>query len=223
MSTWVGIAPLIGSGSLDGFAIGALASGACFMAVTAPRRARKRRAAAAGHGALISARTDWLCEHVMAAEAFPAGEERLMPPEDPGVSDLGLTSPARRDARSGGGRHRLGDPIPGSALPGSAFPGQASGEGATVAFPDGSLPAGTSRHAALPDDGLHGAGSRGGARRDAAPPDLAFPDGAFGNPKRPEQRRLPRHAAPAAGLGSRVSSLMSGLFAGRALIGGAHG
>jgi hypothetical protein len=228
MSTWVGIAPLIGTGSLDGFAIGALASGACFMAVTAPRRARKRRAAAAGHSALISARSDWLCEHVVAAEAFPADEERLVPPEDPGVPDLGLTSPARRDARPGGGRHRLGDPIPGSA-----FPGQASGEGAMGAFPDGSLPAGslpagslpagTSRHAAFPDGALRGAASRGGAHRDAGPPDLDFPEGAFGNSKRPEARRLPRHAAPAVSLGSRVSSLVSGLIPGRALIGGAHG
>jgi len=48
MSLWVGISPLIGAGSLEGFAVGATVSGAFFLAITAPRRLRRRRAAVAG-------------------------------------------------------------------------------------------------------------------------------------------------------------------------------
>jgi hypothetical protein len=90
MSTWVGVAPLIGAGSLDGFAIGALASGAFFLAITASRRGRKRRAVT------LSGRPgpheEWLCEHVMAAEAFPAYAERLLPRDLPDLQHLGQGS-----------------------------------------------------------------------------------------------------------------------------------
>jgi hypothetical protein len=50
-------------------------------------------------------------------------------------------------------------------------------------------------------------------RPDVEFPDIAFPDGTFGTSKRPESRRLPRHAAPAVGLGSKVSHRLTGLFA----------
>ena len=83
MSAWVGVAPLIGAGSLDGFAIGALASGACFLAVTASRRARKRHALALSDGPALVPRPHQarLSEHVLAAEAFPADAERLAQPD----------------------------------------------------------------------------------------------------------------------------------------------
>src|SRR5579864_4205070 len=71
MSAWVSAAPVIGTGSLDGFAIGALMSGACALAITAPRRAR--RPSAARGGAQAAERKGWLCEHVMAAEAAGFG------------------------------------------------------------------------------------------------------------------------------------------------------
>jgi hypothetical protein len=45
-----GLVPAIGTGSLDGFVIGAAMTGACFTALTAPGRA-KRRAATAGMAA----------------------------------------------------------------------------------------------------------------------------------------------------------------------------
>jgi hypothetical protein len=48
MSTWVGISPVIGAGSLEGFAVGATVTGAFLLAITAPRRLRRRPAAAAG-------------------------------------------------------------------------------------------------------------------------------------------------------------------------------
>src|ERR1700730_5390032 len=69
MSTWVGMAPAIGTSSLDGFAIGALMSGACALAITAPRRAQARQAPTARGGSAGAAeRSGWLCEHVLAAE-----------------------------------------------------------------------------------------------------------------------------------------------------------
>ena len=68
MSTWVSAAPMIGAGSLDGFAIGALMTGACALAVTAPRRTRGRKTPSARDGALAAEERGWLCEHVMAAE-----------------------------------------------------------------------------------------------------------------------------------------------------------
>ena len=69
MSTWVSAAPVIGAGSLDGFAIGALMTGACALAITAPRHTRGRKAPSARDGALAAEEGGWLCEHVMAAEA----------------------------------------------------------------------------------------------------------------------------------------------------------
>jgi hypothetical protein len=74
-----------------------------------------------------------------------------------------------------------------------------------------------------------GGASRDRGRPDVELPDVAFPDGTFGTSKRPEARRLPRHAAPAVGLGSKVSHWMTGLFAsseagmGRWAGGGARG
>src|SRR5260221_13831488 len=67
MSTWAGVAPAIGTGSLDGFAIGALMSGACVLGITAPRRAQARHGPRARAGAVVAGRSGGLCEHVMAA------------------------------------------------------------------------------------------------------------------------------------------------------------
>src|SRR4030081_3091665 len=146
MSTWVGMAPVIGSSSLDGFAIGALMSGACALAITAPRRAQARQAPTARDGsAPVAERSGWLCEHVMAAEAIwpvaaaeafeagmaaeangsvvaveagGAGAERLARPDE-----LGALGPGRsavgREGRSGyRSRHRLRGPPSRRAPPG---------------------------------------------------------------------------------------------------------
>src|SRR5258708_12530531 len=122
MSTWAGVAPAIGTGYLDGFAIGALMSGACVLGITAPRRAQARHVPRARAGAVVAERSGWLCEHVMAAEvagtgvsaeAFGAGAERLARPEEPGALGDGRSA-AGREGRAGGryrSRHRLGDPI----------------------------------------------------------------------------------------------------------------
>jgi hypothetical protein len=50
---------------------------------------------------------------------------------------------------------------------------------------------------------------------------VAFPDGTVRSSARPEGRRLPRHAAPAVGFGTKVSGRVTGLFAARPLPGGA--
>src|SRR5260370_7280443 len=92
MSTWAGVAPAIGTGSLDGFAIGALMSGACVLGITAPRRAQARHVPRARAGAVGAERSGWLCEHVMAAgvagtgvaaEALGARPDHPPPPPDP--------------------------------------------------------------------------------------------------------------------------------------------
>jgi hypothetical protein len=124
MSTWVGISPVIGAGSLEGFAVGATAAGALFLAIAAPRRLRRRPAAAAGaHGAPVSASS-------AEAEAF-----------DVGPFGAGWTSPTGRGGRADAyrSRHRLGDPIPDGAMPDTSFPDVAlPGVPFTdVAFPGG--------------------------------------------------------------------------------------
>jgi hypothetical protein len=264
MSAWVSVAPAIGSGSLDGFAIGALMSGACALAITAPRRAR--RPLAAGGGAQAGGRNGWLCEHVMAAEAigfglaaeaavavdgaaggavtaevarteetvemvetartgmawaglagagpageaFGAGAERLARPEELGTQGKGRPAGGREGKSAGGyrSRHRRGDPI-------------------SVCAPrDGLSPGRVSLQSAFPLVGLSGGRWWRNAYPDVVFPDAELTGSTLAGRRRPEARRLPRHAAPSVGLGSRITGIgsrMTGLFAARALASGAHG
>jgi hypothetical protein len=190
MSAWVSAAPVIGTGSLDGFAAAALMSVVCAMATTAPRHARPPSAARGG--AQAAERNGWPCEHVMAAEAV------RIEVAGAGVAAAEATAPAVVGAAGGGrcgkaaaghrSRHRRGGPNP-------------------VRAP------------------------RDRAPRDGVSPGIVFPDAEvalvpFGSPRRPEARRLPRHAAPSVGLGSRMTGFgrrMTGLFATRALADGARG
>ena len=390
MSTWVGMGPVIGPGSLDGFAVGVMMSGAVFLAVTTPRRARRRQAVAAGTAGMMAAGPrEWLSRRARAPRlsgtsgtsglsgtagvpgarpfdagvlepgAFEAGAfgpapfgvgpfapdaERLARPDEPGaLNDPGWAPSVGDDGRAAGGhrsRHRLNEPLPGSTSPDRAPRGGTSRDGGLrgdvapggaprgravpggaprssggfpdsafpeSAFPDSAFPESRFPDVALPDvafpgeapwrsgrpeapapggvfpdgeqpwaspaEAPHGAGQleplpdmaprdgrwlepRDGGRleprdgrrleppfpdwaaRDGEPipngasrdrgrpdvefPDVAFPDGTFGTSKRPDSRRLPRHAAPAVGLGSKVSHWMTGLFA-RPLTSGAHG
>jgi hypothetical protein len=77
MRVWVGISPLIGAGSLEGFAVGATLSGAFFLAITAPQRLRRRRASAAGaRGVPVrasSAEAGRLAAGLCRVEAFGTG------------------------------------------------------------------------------------------------------------------------------------------------------
>ncbi len=350
MSTWVGMGPMIGPGSLDGFAVGVMMSGAFFLALTAPRRARRRPAVAAGTtGMLTVAGRDWLsrrprvtrisraprvseiprqsgvsgASEVSGARTFGAdalepgafeaggfgpspfgagpfgpGAERLAQPDEPGAySDTGWHLTIGDDGRAAGGhrsRHRLNEPLPGTTSPdrtprggasrgsgpgGGAVPGgtrRSSGGFPDSAFPDSALPDDVFPETGFPDvafpgkdpldaewlEPLPGMAPRdaarpeppadmaprdrgrrespfpdwasredwpfpGGASRDRGRPDVefpdvAFPDGTFGTSKRPEARRLPRHAAPAVGLGSKLSHWMTALFA-RPATSGARG
>jgi hypothetical protein len=266
MSAWLGVSPLIGAGSLDGFAIGALASGACFLAIAAPRRARKRRAVALGDGLASGPGPGdgWLCEHVRAAEAFPAEAERLVEPDmsdvDPNQPGHGLgeTPPAGQACDGPGLTAPAGDACDG--LGGTTAPGTSPGwriargrglgrVGQAFLASRGDRTSGSyrSRHrrlggsirgsteprrrfggasarAAFPDSGPYDDELLGSAAR---PPELAFPDGTFGSSKRPQVRSLPRHAAPGVSLSSRlstgVSTVITGLSATRAMLGGAQG
>jgi hypothetical protein len=367
MSTWVGMGPVIGPGSLDGFAIGVMMSGAVFMAVTAQRRTRGRPAiAAGGTGMLTAGPRDWLrrprqlgvprisraprvseiprlsgasgAPEVSGAKTFDAdalepgafeagafgpspfgagpfaaGAERLARPEEPeAYSDTGWhlrdaewAAAVGDDGQVAGGhrsRHRLNDPLPGTKSPdraprggttrggtsrdsgprGRAVPGarRPSGGFPDSAFPESAFPETASPSSAFPETGFPDAwssddppldaewleplpdmtprdaegserlsdrapvdrgrlepafpdwasrdepfpngASRERGRPDVEFPDVAFPDGTFGTSKRPEPRRLPRHAAPAVGLGAKVGHWMNGLFA-RPAASGARG
>src|SRR5260370_15156158 len=111
MSTWVGMAPVIGNSSLDGFAIGALMSGACALAITAPRRTQARQAPMARDGSARAAeRSGWLCEHVIAAEA-------VWPGMAAGAFEAGMAAKAdgsvvagEAGRAAGGGGPRAGPP-----------------------------------------------------------------------------------------------------------------
>ncbi len=379
MSTWVGMGPVIGPGSLDGFAIGVMMSGVCFLAVMAPRRARRRQAVAAGTaGMLTGGPREWLSRRprvprisraprvsgipqVSAVSGIPevsgprafdagvlepgafeagafgpgpfgpgpftAGAERLARPGEPGaLNDADCAPPVGDDGRAVRGhrsRHRLNGSLPGrmspdgtpgggtsrdggprggvalgdaprssdgfpdsafpeSAFPESAFPDSAFPDSASPdsRFPDVPIPEQAPRdtgrleplppYMALCNAGWLESGDTGRpeprdtgrpeprdtgrpvprdggrleppfpdwASRDEAPfpktasrdrgrpdvefPDVEFPDGTFGTSKRPESRRLPRHAAPAVGLGSKVSHRLTRLFA-RPAASGARG
>jgi len=210
MSTWVGVTPLIGAGSLDGFAVGALMSGACSLAIVAPRRGRRRQIAAACHGlALAVGRPGQEGQHVRPADVFGVGSEPGPRPEEPA-----------RGGRPVVGRHRLANPdgvLRDSVLRDTVPPPRTSRH---AAFPGGAFPGrAPSRDGARPGDvPLRGAHSE----PRAALPDLVFPDGTFGPSRRPEARR-PRHAAPPAGFSSRINSLMTGLAAARVLASSTHG
>ena len=351
MSTWVGMGPVIGPGSLDGFAVGVMMSGAFFLALTAQRRARRRPAVAVGTTGMLTAGHDWLSRRPRISRAprvseipgqsgvsgipevsgagtfgadalepgafeagafgpspfgagpFGPGAERLAQPDEPGAySDTGWHLTVGDDGRAAGShrsRHRSNERLPGTTSPDRTPRGGTSrdsghGSGAVPggtrrssggfpdsafpddAFPDGALPDDVFPETGFPDvefpgeeprdaewlDPLPGMTPRGAGRLEPPPgmaprdrgrrespfpdwasredrpfpggasrdrgrpdvefPDVAFPDGTFGTSKRPEARRLPRHAAPAVGVGSKVSHWMTGLFA-RPATSGARG
>lgn len=358
MSTWVGMGPVIGPGSLDGFAVGVMMSGAFFLALTAPRRARRRPAVAVGTTGMLTAGRDWLSRRprvpripgsprvseipkqsgvsglpevagarTLGADAlepgafeagafgpspfgtgpFAPGAERLAEPDEPGsYSDTGWHLTVGDDSRAAGSRrnrHRLNEPLPGATSPDRAPRGGTSRDSghrggapgstrrSSGGFPDSALPddeafpetgfpdvefpdeaprdaewldplRGTAPRDAERLDPLRGTEPRDAGRLEPLPdmtprdrgrrespfpdwasrddrpfpsgasrdrgrpdvefPDVAFPDGTFGTSKRPDARRLPRHAAPAVGLGSKVSHWMTGLFA-RPATSGARG
>jgi hypothetical protein len=251
MSLWVGISPLIGAGSLEGFAVGATVSGAFFLAITAPRRVRRRQAVAAGTrgGPASTSRAETGSVEIGALDAGLCGAEaglsgaeafaeagRVAQPQPGAQDDASPTSPAGQDGPTGQdgraaayrSRHRLGDPIPDGAARGGGSAGRTPlGGGSAGRTPLGGGSAGrTRRGGAFPRGAFRGWASRDHAQpdtplRDVASCDVAFPDGAFGPARRPEVRRLPRHAAPAVSFGTKVSGRVTGLFATRPLAGGA--
>jgi hypothetical protein len=178
MSAWVSAAPVIGTGSLDGFATGALMSVTCAMAITAPRRSRRPWEARGGVKA--AERNGWLRERVMAAEA--AGAVPVA------VSLGGVPEQST---------------FPCGAVPRTGFPDSMSPR---IGFSDGR--------------------PWRDARSGMVFPDVELAPALITSPRRPEARRLPRHAAPSVGMGSRITGFgrrMTGLFATRAVASCARG
>ena len=116
-----------------------------------------------------------------------------------------------REGRSAGGyrsRHRRGDPI------------------SVCARRDGLSPGRVSLQSAFPLVGLSGGRWWRNGYPDVVFPDAELTGSTLAGRRRPEARRLPRHAAPSVGLGSRITGIgsrMTGLFADRALASGARG
>lgn len=249
MSNWV---PVITAGSLDGFVAGTLVTGACFLAVLACWRARRRDLDA----------DDWLEPLVeivdleadpasgTGAGVAPAGEPPTRPDgrwdetvkdgrvvgspgsetydaavrDDPAaVSHAGKYDAAARDHLAAIGAARRwqeaaaarGDDMasatgaaawsPGQAEPGPPRPPRPREPSALDGY--GPTPAGA------PPDKPSPVGRHGRAGGHRTPHDLGDPtfDDAEGMPRPPGSRLPPRHAAPALGLGGK----MTGLFAGR--------
>jgi hypothetical protein len=189
-----GLVPAIGTGSLDGFVIGAAMTGACFTALTAPGRA-KRRAATAGMAATAvtgagsatvtvasaggaagaadaeTARATLLRRYFLAAEQFEPNWERQVPVAEraPG-QDQG---DSRQDGRAGDWAQdgRAGD----WAQDGQGVNGYQS---------------------------RHRLGEGSAIRR----------------PRQEARRSAPKHAAPPSSFASR----MSGMFASRAVLSAAR-
>jgi hypothetical protein len=214
MSTWVGISPVIGAGSLDGFAIGAMMSGAFFLAITAPRRAQRRQAAAASAGGTPSAGPRaWLRERVAAVTSRAVISSGPELPSPVAVADAPAPDGQAPGYRH---RHRLGNPAPGGLLP----------------LPEESSPDAASRRRAIPDSAFLGGAFPGSAfladtpeadpQPDDQVPDIEFPDGTHLTSKRSDTR-LPRHAAPTVRLTSKLGHRVAGLFAARPLASGARG
>jgi hypothetical protein len=198
---------VIGTGSLDGFAAGALMSVVCAMAITAPWRP------GATVEAVETARTG-MAWAGLEDESFGAAAERLARPDEGGAQCKSFSAGGLYDGAAGGYRspHRRGDPSPFGAPRGGVSPRSASEQSA---FPGTVFP-------------RIGFGC-GRSRRDAHP-DIEFSDALalvpFASARRPEARRPPRHAAPSIGLRSRIAGIgsrMTGLLATRALVSSARG
>jgi hypothetical protein len=219
---------MIGAGSLDGFAIGALMTGACALAVTAPRRTRERKAPSAPDGALAAEEGGWLCEHVLAAET--AWEEVAAEAAVAGSFPT-LAAPSETVAP---------ELVAAAMVPGLVAEAVASAVGAEAFEASAERLASYEefaarrRGAAKIASGYRsrhrlGDPASGSTHWDGVELVFADPqpsDQALGSPKRTEARCIPRHAAPSAGLGGRLTGFgnrLTGLFAGRALASGARG
>ena len=238
MSALASAAPVIGTGSLDGFAAGALMSVVCAMAITAPRRVQ--RPSAAHGGAQAADRNGLLCEHVMATEAVGFGLAAEVAGPEPTVEAVGTARTAMAwtrlaDESLGAVAERLAGPEElGAQCKGDSADGRC--DGAAVGYRsrhrcgdpllDGAPRGGMSPDSVFPRIGF----VCGRSWRDAHP-DIEFSDAElplvpFPSPRRPEARRPPRHAAPSIGLRSRIAGIgsrVTGLFAIRALASGARG
>ena len=216
MSTWVGMGPVIGPGSLDGFAIGVMMSGACFLAVMAPRRARagrrpRRAPRHADGGARVAVQASQGAQDLQGAPGSPGFPRCPRSPgfprcPGPGLSTRVCSSPvrSRRRVRAGPlGRDR--SRVPSGWRPASREPdrrrlcpaGRRSRPGRARS------PEQAPARRVAPRAGVAGRAPGGGTSRDACPrggvalarrprssdgfPDSAFPDSAFPD-VRPGQR-----------------------------------
>jgi hypothetical protein len=108
-----GIVPVVGAGSLDGLAIGALVSGTCILMLTSPRRGRRRSLASASDSrALASASGGRALAAARGKDQEEAGNQPDVAEPAPPQDETGSATGERQDLSGGGGyqsRHRLSD------------------------------------------------------------------------------------------------------------------
>jgi len=209
---------VIGTGSLDGFAIGSLMSGACALAITAPRRARRPSAAAAevvwGGVAAEAVRIEAAGTGLAAAEvAGPEATVEAVETARTGRACTGLAGAGLADESFGAEAERLARPDDvGAKRTGCSAGGQygrAAGRyrrrhrrGDPIPFGaprDGVFPGSTLEQSAFPGIPLQSP-FPGGAVRSNAFADRAFPRTAFADSVLPRMgsasRRSRRDAHP---------------------------
>jgi len=212
------VVPALGPGAIDGFAVGALVTGASILAVTTPWRARRAQRArrellATGPASSALARASATPVPVPVPAPVPAPVLASVPVRIPVPVPVPAPVPASVPVR-------IPVPVPVPASVPASFPvpvpaehplaalGDAAGETVVGAWPGrapgrpgGGPPVAAGRVPGQPGGGGPAAGGRvpgqpGGAHRRAGDP-----------PKRPEARRgAARHAAPAAGFSSMMTS-----------------
>lgn len=211
MNHLIGVLPVVGTGSMDGFAAGILVAGACFFALATPWRMHRRDAPARDETPPKPRPETWTWRPPVPAAREPRRYAASVRPGPDQTSQLGSALAEHR--RLSSDRPTLGNVnavqqhwgLP--ADPGS----RASAEPA---------PPGEARSpGSLESIGSGDANPRSGSHRAAHP----LGDPTFGAPagqqKPPGGRHAPRHAAPAPSL----SGKMTGLFTTRSLADSNHG
>jgi hypothetical protein len=210
MDHLIGVLPVVGMDSIDGFAAGILVAGACFLALATPWRAHKRDAAARYETPPKPRPDTWTWQ--------PAATKHYATSAKPPVPDQTATRPCGREESALAADNRLPrdrrSPMNAApqhwGLPADLGPrANAVPPPREARLPDGAVNTGTTsalgERLASPGD----MNSRPGSHRAAHP----LGDPTFGSPasqqKPPGGRHAPRHAAPAPSLGGKMSSLFT--------------
>lgn len=218
MNHLIGVLPVVGTDSLDGFAAGILVAGACFFALATPWRAHKRDAAAARYEPPPKPKPKpkpdtWTWRPTVTARMEPA--KRYATSAKPVPDQTAASSRGREGSALAGGTRLPSDhrPLMNAAQQRWGLPADLGSRAYAVPAPRGEARSlDGAANTSAPGERLVSPGdmnSRQGAHRAAHP----LGDPTFGSPaseqKPPGGRHAPRHAAPAPSLSGKMSSLFT--------------